>query len=111
MRREEYKRHPLYSLLKQHTEELQDYIKTKLKRHDQMKAAAERMNLGPGAHYNPITGTFIRTNQMDSYRMMYKPNLTPLGKPNTFCVSKILANAPILDVAELQKIEKPSSRA
>ena len=62
MRRDEYKRHPLFGLLKQHTEELQDYITTKLKRHEQMKAAAERMNLGPGAHYNPVTGTFIRTN-------------------------------------------------
>jgi hypothetical protein len=70
-----------------------------------MRAAAEKMNLGPDAHYNPITGTFMRTNSLDSlnpFRIMQnKQNLASLGKPNTFFISKILANSPILDVAAL----------
>jgi hypothetical protein len=31
-----------------------------------MKAAAEKMNIGPGAYYNPITGTYVRTNSLDN---------------------------------------------
>ena len=76
-----------------------------------MKDAAERMNLGPDAHYNPISGTFIRANQIDPYRQIFKPYLAPIGKPNTFFTSKILANSPILDLTVLQQIKNPSSRA
>ena len=111
MRREEYKRHPLFKILALYSEELQEYIQTKLKRHEQMKEAAERMNLGPGAHYNPISGTYIRANQIDTYRQIFKPYLTPIGRPNTFLTSKILANSPILDLSVLQNIQNPSSRA
>jgi len=76
-----------------------------------MKEAAERMNLGPGAHYNPISGIYIRANQIDSYRQIYKPYLAPIGRPNTFLTSKILANSPILNLTELQNIQNRSSRA
>jgi hypothetical protein len=62
MRKDEYKKHPLYKVLHLYSEELQDFIEKKQERHALMKAAAEQINLGPGAHYNPITGTFIRTS-------------------------------------------------
>lgn len=75
-----------------------------------MKEAAARMNLGPGAHYNPVTGTFVRTSTVDPYRMMYKSNIGPIVRSNTFFTNKILANSPILDLSTLRGIKDPSSR-
>jgi hypothetical protein len=91
--------------------ELKDYIENKRKRHELMKEAGEKMNLGPNVHYNPVTGTFIRSTQIDPFRMMFKPSITPVSRPNTFMTSRILANAPILSVSDLLKIKQPSSRA
>jgi hypothetical protein len=42
---------------------------------------------------------------------MFKPYLAPIGKPNTFFTSRILANSPILDLSVLQNIKNPSNRA
>ena len=64
-----------------------------------MKEAAEKLNLGPGAHYNPVTCTYIRSSSMDPFRNIFKPALVPIGRPNTFITSKILANSPILDLS------------
>lgn len=70
------------------------------------------MNLGPDAHYNPVTGTFMRSSQLDPYRMLYKPNTSATARPpSPFTTNRILANAPILSVADLKKIKQPSSRA
>ncbi len=69
MRKDEYKKHPLYKILDQYTDELEEFITKKRQRHTQMRAAAEKFNLGPDTHYNPITGTYVRTSSMDPFRM------------------------------------------
>lgn len=62
MRKDEYKRHPLFLILDSYSEELKGFIARKHKRHEQMKEAAEKLSLGPGALYNPVTCTYMRSN-------------------------------------------------
>ena len=100
-RKDEYLNHPLFKILELYTEELQDYIVAKTKRHEIMREAGEKMNLGPDAHYNPVTCMYFRSSQHDPFRMLYKSQLSSVSRPNTFMTSKILANAPILSVSEL----------